>query len=365
MAAMLWCSTSQGPIRSPEATPAAQCGPLRNWAGVRTVRCACKAISGLEVAVAATAAAASGEKGVGEKGLAERLRIGSLLPDGLSYKECFIIRCYEVGINKTATVETIANLLQEVGGSHAQSLGFSTDGFATTPTMRKLGLIWVTSRMHIEIYKYPAWGEVIEIETWCQSDGRMGTRRDWILWDLATGEVIGRATSKWVMMNEKTRKLQRVSDEVREEVFVHCPRTPRLAFPEENNGSLKKIPKLDDPAQYSRLGLVPRRADLDMNQHVNNVTYIGWVLESIPQEIIDTHELQTITLDYRRECQHDNIVDSLSSPEVSENGSTNGVVSSSPYVHDQELQQFLHFLRLSGSGLEINRGCTVWRKLAR
>jgi fatty acyl-ACP thioesterase A len=30
----------------------------------------------------------------------------------LSYKERFVVRCYEVGINKTATVETIANLLQ-------------------------------------------------------------------------------------------------------------------------------------------------------------------------------------------------------------------------------------------------------------
>jgi hypothetical protein len=30
----------------------------------------------------------------------------------------------------------------------------------------------------------------------------------------------------------------------------------RLAFPEENNGSLKKIPNLSDPAEYSRLGLV-------------------------------------------------------------------------------------------------------------
>lgn len=83
----------------------------------------------------------------------------------------------------------------------------------------------------------------------------------------------------------------------------------RLAFPEEDNASLKKIPKLKDPVENSRLGLTvshwanahhfsdnipfldgyqiscfchclqPRRADLDMNQHVNNVTYIGWVLE--------------------------------------------------------------------------------------
>ena len=35
---------------------------------------------------------------------------------------------------------------------------------------------------------------MVEIETWCQSEGRIGTRRDWILKDVATGEVTGRAT---------------------------------------------------------------------------------------------------------------------------------------------------------------------------
>ncbi|KAF5195449.1 Oleoyl-acyl carrier protein thioesterase protein [Thalictrum thalictroides] len=297
--------------------------------------------------------------------LADKFRHGSLSDDGLSYKEKFIVRCYEVGINKTATVETIANLLQENACNHAQSVGFSTDGFATTPTMRKLRLIWVTSRMHIEVYKYPAWGDVVEIETWCQSEGRIGTRRDWIIKDVATDAVIGRATSKWVTMNQDTRKLQKVNDEVREEYLVFCPRTPRLSFPEADSSSLKKIPRLEDPARYSKLGLAPRRADLDMNQHVNNVTYIGWVLESIPQEIIETHELEKITLDYRRECQQDDMVESLASPEVEDlehinNQGTNG--SSLTKRYEQDWKQFLHFLKLSGSGLEINRGRTEWRR---
>ncbi|XP_008794588.1 oleoyl-acyl carrier protein thioesterase, chloroplastic-like [Phoenix dactylifera] len=355
-----------GPIRARKAAAAAaQCGG-RGAAGGGRRRCAAAWVRCSRPETAAAEAAgltAEAAEGRGGKGLAERLRLGRLVEDGLSYKESFIVRCYEVGINKTATVETIANLLQEVGGSHAQSVGFSTDGFATTPTMRKLRLIWVTSRMHIEIYKYPAWGDVVEIETWCQGEGKIGTRRDWILKDLATGDVIGRATSKWVMMNQDTRRLQRVSDEVREEYLVFCPRTPRLAFPEEDNGSLKKIPKLEDPAEYSQLGLVPRRADLDMNQHVNNVTYIGWVLESMPQEIIDTHELQTITLDYRRECQHNDVVDSLTSLELADDDRTNG--SANGKQHEQELPQFLHLLRLSGTGLEINRGRTEWRKLIR
>ncbi|KAK9140923.1 hypothetical protein Scep_010604 [Stephania cephalantha] len=298
--------------------------------------------------------------------LADRLRHGRLVEDGLSFKEKFIVRCYEVGINRTATVETIANLMQEVACNHAQNVGFSTDGFATTTTMRKMHLIWVTNRMHIEVYKYPAWGDVVEIETWCQAEGRIGTRRDWIIKDVATGYVIGRATSKWVMMNQDTRRLQKVSDEVKEEYLVFCPRTPRLAFPEEDNSSLKKISKLEDPAQYSKLGLVPRRADLDMNQHVNNVTYIGWVLESIPQEIIDSHELEKITLDYRRECQHDDIVDSLASPELEDaevvllQEGANGSASSKKLGEDS--RQFLHFLRLSRDGLEMNRGRTEWRR---
>uniref|UniRef100_Q8S9G4 Acyl-[acyl-carrier-protein] hydrolase n=1 Tax=Iris tectorum TaxID=114617 RepID=Q8S9G4_9ASPA len=365
----LCASPSLGPAEQPLAfplrsLPRRRTSPAAFWYSTPEVRCSAVNLSSSAGAAASAVAVAE------ERRLGERMRHGRLMEDGLSYKESFLVRCYEVGINKTATVETIANLLQEIGCNHAQSVGFSTDGFATTTTMRKLHLIWVTSRMHIEIYKYPAWGDVVEIETWCQSEGRIGTRRDWILKDLATGSVIGRATSKWVMMNQDTRKLQRVSDEVRDEYLVFCPRTPRFTFPEEDNNSLKKISKLEDPAQHSRFGLVPRRADLDMNQHVNNVTYIGWVLESMPQEIIDTHELQTITLDYRRECQHDDLVDSLTSLEVvgDENGllhpdGTNG--SATGKRHGQDQCHFLHLLRLSNTGLEINRGRTEWRKLIR
>lgn len=87
----------------------------------------------------------------------------------------------------------------------------------------------------------------------------------------------------------------------------------------------------------------------------------------MPQDIIDTHELQTITLDYRRECQQDDIVDSLTSPEpvedaepVSKIQRTNGSLTARG--DKQDYRQFLHLLRLSGDGSEINRGRTEWRK---
>lgn len=86
----------------------------------------------------------------------------------------------------------------------------------------------------------------------------------------------------------------------------------------------------------------------------------------MPQDIIDKYELQTITLDYRRECQQDDVVDSLTSPEFMvedifvELRESNG----SPFVAKEEKDclEFLHLLRLSNDGSEINRGRTEWRK---
>ncbi|CAI7831179.1 unnamed protein product, partial [Closterium sp. NIES-53] len=200
---------------------------------------------------------------------------GGLIDGGLVYRERFVIRCYEVGVNRKASMETIANLLQEIGCNHAQSVGFSNDGFATTPAMLANRLIWVTTRMHIEMYKYPKWGDVVEIDTWFQ-DGTIMSRRDWIIRFGHTGETIGRGTSSWAMMNRDTRRLSKVPADVRAELIVHCPNPERFSIPKS---TVARIPKLEEPADHVRPYLRPRRSDLDMNHHVNNVTYIAWMLE--------------------------------------------------------------------------------------
>ncbi|KAJ7567750.1 hypothetical protein O6H91_01G005200 [Diphasiastrum complanatum] len=303
---------------------------------------------------------------------ADWLQIGGLVGDGMLYSERFVIRCYEVGTNSRASIETIANLLQEVACNHARSVGFSTDGFATTPSMRKQRLIWVTTRMHIELDEYPAWGDTVEIDTWFQDEGRVGTRRDWVIRKVISGEVIGRATSTWVMMNQDTRRLSRITDDVRAEYMPFSTQPPRWAFPSEHNDSTKKILKLEENAQYIKTGLMPRRGDLDMNQHVNNVTYIGWMLESLPADILNTQELCSVTLEFRRECKHDDTLESMTSPELQlkdvpfhEIGSSNGAPlngASFSVLETATILKYLHLLRLEGSGIEINRGHTQWRK---
>jgi len=45
-----------------------------------------------------------------------------------------------------------------------------------------------------------------------------------------------------------------------------------------------------------------RQSDLDMNRHVNNAVYVGWALESAPEEIAGTLKPVDIEVGFRAEA---------------------------------------------------------------
>ncbi|CAK9220983.1 unnamed protein product [Sphagnum troendelagicum] len=276
----------------------------------------------------------------------DALRQGRLVEGKLVYRQTFVIRSYEVGADKTASVETLMNHFQETALNHVWMVGLAGDGFGATHAMIRHNLIWVVSRMQVQVEQYPAWGDVVEMDTWVTGSGKNGMRRDWLVRDYKTGQVLARATSTWVMMNQKTRRLSKMPNEVREEISPHF--LERSAI-KENNIVTQKIKKLDDSAQLVRSGLTPKRSDLDMNQHVNNVKYIGWMMESIPSAIQEGHELETLILEYRRECSQSDVVQSMTTLQEISNASRIGPL------------QFTHLLRLQVDGAEIVRGSTHWR----
>ena len=271
---------------------------------------------------------------------------GRIVEEGLVFRQNFSIRSYEIGADKTASIETMMNHLQETALNHVKSAGLLGDGFGSTPEMCKKNLIWVVSRMQVLVDRYPTWGDVVQVDTWVAASGKNGMRRDWLIRDCNTGDILMRASSLWVMMNKETRRLAKMPDEVRAEIGSHFVDTPPII--DEDS---RKLPKLnDETADYIRSGLTPRWNDLDVNQHVNNVKYIGWILESAPLPIMESHELAAMTLEYRRECRRDSVVQSLTSVM----GNNVGDLAHSGSVECQ------HLLRLEG-GAEIVKGRTEWR----
>ncbi|GFS40979.1 fatty acyl-ACP thioesterases B [Actinidia rufa] len=264
--------------------------------------------------------------------------LGKIVQDGLVFRQNFSIRSYEIGADRTASIETLMNHLQETALNHVKTAGLLGDGFGSTPEMCKKNLIWVVTKMQVLVDRYPTWGDVVQVDTWVAASGKNGMRRDWLVRDCKTGDILTRASSVWVMMNKVTRRLSKLPDEVRLEIGPYFVDSPPVV--DEDN---RKLPKLDE--KHSRIYSCwfncklqdPKWSDLDVNQHVNNVKYIGWILESAP--ILETHELSSMTLEYRRECGKDSVLQSLTA--VSAGGDGGEVVDFGPV----ECQ---HLLRLEG-----------------
>ncbi|KAM7280579.1 hypothetical protein ACFE04_007713 [Oxalis oulophora] len=300
--------------------------------------------------------------------VADQYRQGAAIQGGVGYKQTVVIRSSEVGADKNATVECILNLLQETAINHLRTSGLVGDGFGVTPGMLKNNLIWIVTKMTVEIDSYPTWDEVLEVETWLRPSGKNGVQKDWTIKNLVTGQVLARATSNWMMMNEKTRRLSKIPEKVKAEI------SPFFLEPKEDGSVHKKIEKLVE-AKHVNKNLKPKRSDIDMNHHVNNVKYSNWMLEAIPETILEECQLSSITLEFRRECGVSETIQSLCQPdevdeipevEFKKNEGGNILDGYLPYLLEDNSSKtfsFTHLLQTEGSikSEEIVRGRTTWR----
>lgn len=260
-----------------------------------------------------------------------------------------------MGPDQKASIITIANLLQEVASNHAVAMwGRSSEGFATDPQLVEAGLIFVMTRMQIQMDKYPRWGDVVEFETWFQEAGKLGAQRDWIMRDKMTGREIGRATSTWVMINMRTRRLCKLPEEVRLRCAWYQLQPPANAIASEY--TRLKIPEVSPESAIVGPAQVARKSDTDMNGHINNVIYLGWAVETTEPDVRDNCHLYQVEIDFKAECHSGDVVDSwgqrTTPPAVlAANGAGPDALS------------FLHTLRRreGEGGTELVRARTTWR----
>lgn len=67
-------------------------------------------------------------------------------------------------------------------------------------------------------------------------------------------------------------------------------------------GSLERLEKVKNKEYVSNFKV--RYSDIDFNKHVNNVKYVQWFMDSVPQEIREEYELKEIDILFEHECYY-------------------------------------------------------------
>jgi acyl-ACP thioesterase len=184
------------------------------------------------------------------------------------WNESFKIRQFEVNTDGFALLSTLANAMQESAGAHADSLGWSMQALLD----QNMG--WILNRFMLDIKRYPKAGEMVHIETWPSGADRLFAYRDFELFD-DNHELVLTARTAWLILDiARRRPIPTPPDVV--EIGAQSKRSARI----EVEGKIAR----PDGEPVSSLRFPVRRADLDINQHLNNVRYMEWVLETLYED---------------------------------------------------------------------------------
>lgn len=174
----------------------------------------------------------------------------------------FIVKSYHTDQNGKLTLPTILHFLQECAWDNARANNF---GFED---LEKQNAFWVLSKIYLEIDEYPNWKDEIQIKTWPKGIDGLFAIRDFQI--LRNNKVIGNATSYWLILDKLNGRPKRLENFN----FLHDNFLKESAISQ----------KLGKVSINSTAAIKDRRkvysSDLDINKHVNNATYVRWILDS-------------------------------------------------------------------------------------
>jgi acyl-ACP thioesterase len=239
------------------------------------------------------------------------------------------VRSYEVDAAGQLSVLALFNYLQDAASAHARRLGVAIDDLQAAKRT------WVLARIFLQMSVYPPMGEKIRVATWPSGVNRVNAYRNFLITTPA-GQILGGCLSSWLVIDLIRRRPLRMDpllSKLRPRV-----RSPLSYWP------LAKIGPAED-AQGQRAFKV-RYRDLDVNRHVNNATYVEWLLESLPRKVSRRQVLAALHITFMGEAFADQRAVACWRAATSVAGG------------------FEHSIRNIGDNRELVRAQSIWRPAA-
>ena len=198
------------------------------------------------------------------------------------------IKLSEIGKNNKITNKAILSCLEDIGGIHSNIAG---NGILDIP---KTKLTWVLLDWKVKIIRRPIYTEKMRIKTWSRRTIKCYSYRDFEIYD-TNNNLIGIATSKWILINIESGKIVKVEDNL---LSKYEPETGKTVFGEDD------IEKIKEPEQYlSENEYKAKRSDIDVNNHMHNLNYIELAIEALPEEVYKNQEFNNIRITYKKEIK--------------------------------------------------------------
>ncbi len=190
----------------------------------------------------------------------------------------------DIGRNNEATNKALLAIMQDIACLHSASVGY---GILEIEAKKRA---WMLLDWKMEVIKRPKYNDDIKVETWSRKVERLYAYRDFQLKD-KEGNIIAIGTSRWIFVDTERRRPVRLTADIAD---LYESETDKNVFTEE----MEDI-KCGDYL-FKKVYCVQRR-DIDINQHMNNLSYLDMAYEILPEDIYNTKVFNNIRIVYKKE----------------------------------------------------------------
>ena len=244
----------------------------------------------------------------------------------------FPVRYQDTDPRLRVTPTALVGVMQEAAILHSEAVGRGIDYLSSRH------LSWMIVQTRAKIQKPPLWRTRVKVSTWPSEMGRLLSRREFILSDEEEQPFLV-ATTLWAFMNTQKRRVTRVPAEVGSAYAVLEERALDGPFRRPAHCANPELEK----------SFVIRRWEIDFNGHVNNLRYLDWMLETLPDDIWEGYYICELNIRYQKEAGPAGSVLALA-------------VELDP--EDKQRRRFAHEIRLGDSGEPIAVAETAWTPIA-
>ncbi|MBN1633416.1 MAG: hypothetical protein JW917_04545 [Ignavibacteria bacterium] len=203
----------------------------------------------------------------------------------------YLLDSNDVDTNARLTIVAFCNFMQNFAGKDAERRGFGIT------FMHQYGLVWVLTKIGARIYEYPCFGDKIRLETWVRGINRIVTDRHFIAYD-KNGNKLADAITEWALLDVKSRRPQLI------EKYFHI-----REYTADKSADVEMPKKINLPQNMTVIG--QRKvvySDIDLNQHVSNIKYPEWYLDTYDFNFLHNNTVEEFELNFLYESKFGQIM---------------------------------------------------------
>ena len=222
------------------------------------------------------------------------------------WQETLPVRFGAIDRSDRLTLNAVFQYFQEAAISHAENLGVGREDMARTKQA------WILSRISALVDRRSNYCDTVTVRSWPRGFEKLFAIRDYQIKDKNDTAVVS-ARSAWLIVDmEKRRPLRPQS------VMETMPLNEGLEALGTDAGAIIALAERDNlQTTAERKALY---TDVDYNGHVNNVSYIKWIEDTLDSKLLENAEKIRIDINYLNEILSGETVEILSAPISSAEG---------------------------------------------